>query len=168
MKEFLGGIIQLLVIYLPAMVANGVPVILKGKRPIDMGKNWFDGRRILGDGKTWEGLVAGVTAGLVVGALEWVLIDERSYILYGLVGGLGAMMGDILGSFIKRRMGIPRGEPLPIIDQLDFYFGATLLLYLVGVEMSIMIVTVLAIIIYFLHRITNHVAYRLGLKRVPW
>ena len=45
--------------------------------------------------------------------------------LIGFLLGFGALLGDALGSFIKRRMGIGRGKPAPILDQIDFLIVAT-------------------------------------------
>ena len=38
---------------LPAYVANPTAVVFGGGRPIDAGRVLRDGRRFLGDGKTW-------------------------------------------------------------------------------------------------------------------
>ena len=37
---------------------------------------------------------------------------------------LGALLGDLTGAFIKRRLGIQPGGLLPIVDQIDFVVGA--------------------------------------------
>jgi len=55
---------------LPAYMANPTAVVFGGGTPVDMGKNWKDGRRIFGDGKTFRGLIGGTIA-----ALSWVLSD---------------------------------------------------------------------------------------------
>ncbi len=39
---------------LPAYVPNNAAVLAGGGRPIDGGRTW-DGKRVLGDGKTWRG-----------------------------------------------------------------------------------------------------------------
>ncbi|RLG70583.1 MAG: CDP-2,3-bis-(O-geranylgeranyl)-sn-glycerol synthase, partial [Methanobacteriota archaeon] len=108
----------------PAYVANPVPVLLGGGTPVDLGHNFWDGKRIFGDGKTWRGLVAGITAGTIVGFVQGRLLP-------GFLLGLGAMGGDLAGSFVKRRLGVARGSPTPGVDQLDFLVGALLLVSLV-------------------------------------
>ncbi|MDX1747598.1 MAG: CDP-archaeol synthase, partial [Halobacteriales archaeon] len=50
---------------LPAYIPNNAAVLFGGGRPIDGGRTW-DGRRVLGDGKTWRGTVAGTLAGTAV------------------------------------------------------------------------------------------------------
>ena len=37
---------------IPAYVANSIPVVMGGGPPLDGGRMWKDGKRILGDGKT--------------------------------------------------------------------------------------------------------------------
>ncbi|HIH23083.1 TPA: CDP-archaeol synthase, partial [Candidatus Micrarchaeota archaeon] len=60
-------ILQLILFILPAYVANAVPVLLGGGAYLDLGKNWNDGGRIFGDGKTIRGFISGVVAGMLVG-----------------------------------------------------------------------------------------------------
>ena len=52
---------------MPAYLANTIAVLTGGKYPIDQGKTLTDGNRILGDGKTWSGLVGGTLGGVVIG-----------------------------------------------------------------------------------------------------
>ena len=166
--EAAGAILAAFKYYLPAYAANGAPVVFKGKTPIDGGRYFLDGRRILGDGKTWEGLAAGVLAGSATAAILALILGERYLAILGLIASLFALLGDIAGSFIKRRLGIERGKPAPILDQLDFYAAATLGLYLAGADLSLEAVLGLALITLALHKATNYIAYRLGLKDVPW
>lgn len=87
------SILHALWIFLPAYVANMSPVLVAKlvpgwKAPIDGGRMGKDGKRILGPGKTWRGLVGGtilggVTAGLVaVGAFHWDLMAGWDYGAY--------------------------------------------------------------------------------------
>ncbi|MDK2383642.1 MAG: CDP-archaeol synthase, partial [Candidatus Korarchaeota archaeon] len=55
---------------LPAYMANMSPVIFGGGRPLDMGKKFLDGRRILGDHKTIKGFASGILIGTLVGCLQ--------------------------------------------------------------------------------------------------
>jgi len=92
---------------------------------------------------------------------------EQFFILLSL--SLGAMLGDIVAAFFKRRMGLQRGAPLFIIDQLDFVLGAWLMSLLVAPEwfmqhFTFTIVLVVLIITPILHRVTNIIGYRMGRK----
>ena len=54
-------------IMMPAYLANTIAVITGGRFPIDQGSKLDDGNRILGDGKTWSGLIGGTIGGIIVG-----------------------------------------------------------------------------------------------------
>jgi len=60
-------IIQALWLVIPAYIANACALLVGGGTPIDFGKNWKDGRRIFGDGKTWRGLISGAFLGMTSG-----------------------------------------------------------------------------------------------------
>ena len=98
--------------------ANAAPVLaqlLLGRRgswPVDGGRCWRDGRRILGGSKTWRGLCASLagTAALSV----WWLGEART----GLLAAALAMAGDLASSFLKRRRGLRSGADAPGLDQL--------------------------------------------------
>ena len=111
---------------LPAGVANSMPVIAAHlrwlssfNRPVDLGLK-FRGRRVLGDNKTWRGLIVGIISGSVTGLLQ------GSFTI-GLLLSVGALAGDVTGSFIKRQLNIvPGGRWVPF-DQIDFMLGALLI-----------------------------------------
>ena len=167
---------------LPAYVPNNVAVLTGGGRPIDGGRTW-GGRRVLGDGKTWRGTAAGTAAGVAV-ALVLNLLEPAATGATGLglpvfpvhaavALALGAMLGDILASFLKRRTGRERGASFPGVDQLDFVVASLGLTLLVAMEWFLATFTlpVLVVVVIFtplLHVATNAGAYVLGLKGEPW
>jgi len=155
-------------LYLPAMVANAAPVFLKQGTPLDMGARFIDGKRILGDGKTFEGFAIGLFFGTYTGIVESIILQNAAFLILGLVASMGALLGDILGSFIKRRLGLRRGEPAPILDQLDFVYGASLALYVIKAPLTLEIFVVAQIVILILHIVTNRLAFMFKLKPVPW
>ena len=57
-------------IMVPAYVANAGAVPFGGGTPVDFGKCAKDGRRYLGDGKTWRGLIGGIVVGILFGLLQ--------------------------------------------------------------------------------------------------
>jgi len=147
-------IIQALWLILPAYIANGSAVLVGGGTPIDFGKKWKDGKRILGDGKTWRGLYVGaflgVTAGFglsvvaiyaadsdfaFLGLNDFAVFPVMIPIIFSLC--FGALLGDITESFFKRRIGKKRGEDWIIFDQLDFIIGALVLSFLMGGVLSL-------------------------------
>ncbi|WP_295384095.1 CDP-archaeol synthase [uncultured Thiodictyon sp.] len=100
------------------LVANGAPAVLAvlvGRtpaRPLDGGMLLRDGHPVFGPSKTWRGLVAalGITppVAMLLG-FGWGL---------GLAIALGAMAGDLIASFIKRRLGLDSGASVPLLDHL--------------------------------------------------
>lgn len=160
MTDISSLVISSFAIILPAYIANSIPLLIRGKHPIDLGKNFTDGKRLLGDGKTFEGFLGGLLIGTIVGV-------PFGYVFYTFLLATGALLGDMAGAFLKRRMGIERGKPAPLLDQLDFVAGALLLLspfYAITAEQVIFIV----IVTPPLHLFTNFMAYRLKLKTNPW
>jgi len=140
-------VVQALWLILPAYAANGCAVLVGGGLPIDFGKKWKDGRRILGDGKTWRGLFFGSLLGTIVGFSQAVAakyLTENGLNIIGLDYfegfplmipivisiGMGALLGDIVESFFKRRIGKKRGEDWVLFDQLDFIVGALCLVFI--------------------------------------
>jgi len=134
-------VIQALWLVLPAYIANASALLVGGGTPIDFGKNWRDGKRILGDGKTWRGLITGAFLGLTCGfglsvVAKYVALSDFAFLgLNDFTGfpfmipiiasiSFGALIGDIVESFFKRRIGKDRGEDWIPFDQLDFILGA--------------------------------------------
>src|SRR5687768_4272859 len=68
------SVLHALLLFLPAYVANMSPVLVAKlvpgwKAPIDGGRLGKDGKRLLGPGKTWRGLVGGTLLGAVTAAV---------------------------------------------------------------------------------------------------
>jgi CDP-2,3-bis-(O-geranylgeranyl)-sn-glycerol synthase len=184
-------ILQAFWIVIPIYVANASAVIVGGGPPIDFGKTWKDGRRILGDGKTWRGLFAGTFLGMTAGFGLTVVASSLSAGEYSFLGltnfegfplmipilfslCFGALLGDVIESFFKRRIGKDRGQDWIPFDQLDFIVGALLvsfliseLLYLVHltsdhwffVHITIWHILILLIVTPFIH-ITANVLFK--------
>ena len=174
---------------LPAYIPNPLAAVFGGGKPIDGGRILSDGRRILGDGKTYRGFLAGIICGLLVGLLQMNLVssgfavfgmtlpafgmDAASSVTVILAMSCGSLFGDMFMSFFKRRLGLKRGAPLPVIDQLDFVFGAWLFTYLISPEwfsatFSFWIVVTVLIVTPILHLVTNIIGYFIGVKKEPW
>lgn len=166
----LSSVVSFMIFILPCYIANATPVILKNifpfKTPIDFGKKFFDGMRILGDGKTYEGFISGVIVGSLIGT---ILTYFDLHTIHGsIVLSVGAMLGDCLGSFIKRRFKIPRGKALPLLDQLTFVITALALYNFLIASISLEYYVLSILITLPLHLLTNYIAYIIKLKEVPW
>ncbi len=89
-------------------------------------------------------------------------------LILGIALSLGTHAGDLLGSFVKRRMGKKSGANMPIIDQYLFLVFALLFAYPFGNAPGIFGIVFLFILTGILHKLTNVLAHRAKLKEVPW
>ena len=183
--KLLIGILGAVYFMLPAYVANLSGLAFGGGTPVDGGKEYKDGRRLIGNGVTWKGFINGTILGTIVGGILGIIGSFYGDLnvltsgvialpVYGsIIGGLtlgflmafGALLGDLVGSFTKRRMGLQSGEPAPIMDQLDFVAGA-LILSLLVVKISWEFFIIIAVLTLILHLGSNMIAYLLGIKDV--
>jgi CDP-2,3-bis-(O-geranylgeranyl)-sn-glycerol synthase len=169
-------IVEALMFIFPAYCANGTPVLAGGGTRMDFGRNFVDGKRIFGNNKTFRGFFFGWGVGFGVGLVEGLVFGFESFpVLFALLIPLGALLGDLTGAFIKRRIGIAPGGLLPIVDQVDFVVGAivfSLPLALTGWQFGVSAfwqVAVAALLITPpIHLFTNFLAYKLKLKKNPW
>lgn len=167
----------------PAYVPNNAAVLAGGGRPIDGGRS-VGGRRLLGDGKTWRGTIGGGAAGVLLAIGLNVLQSPVATLvgvdlplfqpLRGAVGlALGAMVGDVVASFLKRRTGRERGTSFPGLDQLDFVIGGLALAALFAPDWFLATFTPPRLVVVLvatpvLHVGTNALAYLAGLKNEPY
>lgn len=168
--------IQLLIFILPAYVANAAPVVFgtgASKMPIDFRIKFIDRKRLLGGGKTWPGFFVGILSGTIVAAITSQLMPfypaMDMHISVGFMLSLGTMVGDTLGSFIKRRFDIKHGKPAFLLDQLAFLLVAIAFVlpwrpeFLDWAGFAFLLIATVV-----LHSCSNVLAHRLGLKKVPW
>ncbi len=178
---------------LPAYIANGAPTIFgRGGSPIDGGRVFkYDNRRILGDGKTWRGLYSGFICGVLAGLLEALFtpqitaffqvfgitlyLDGPVAFVRSIVLSTGALLGDLIGSFVKRRIGMKRGQSAVGMDQLGFVITGFVLVWIfypwvttIPFDLFLLYIVFLIPVTFFVHVGSNIVAYLLGLKDVPW
>jgi CDP-2,3-bis-(O-geranylgeranyl)-sn-glycerol synthase len=148
----------------PAYCANAAPVIFGGGLPVDAGRLFPDGKPIFGSHKTVRGLLAGLIVGTLVGfAQQFVPFGQQSASL-GFTLSLGALVGDLMDSFMKRRLGLTPGSPVPLADQLDFILGAFLFAAAIGQSPPISWILIILVVTPPIHLLTNFVAYLLGAK----
>ena len=168
----LSEVIRLIIFILPAYFANAAPTAFRTgviETPMDFKMKFWDSRRILGEGKTWSGFFIGICIGTLSGFVleyfglwEWEI--EAAFLL-----SLGAMVGDSVGSFLKRRLRFGRGKPFYIVDQLSFLVFALAFsspFWPKALDWSGFLL--LAFVTVILHLVTNIIAYKIGLKKVPW
>ncbi len=180
-------IIDAFVLFLPAFAANPGAVITGGYGKVDFGKSLRDGRRIFGDGKTWSGFFGGSLIGVIVGVILYYVTGVPALHYFGSFGStlssalvvivpmsFGSLIGDMAGSFIKRRLGLKSGDKGFLLDQWPFALVSFLLVYAFAPAFFMAyygnIVGALAILFITppLHRAINIIGYKLNKKDVPW
>jgi CDP-2,3-bis-(O-geranylgeranyl)-sn-glycerol synthase len=182
---------RILWVLLPAYVANAAATFPRGRGPpMDFGRHLArDGERILGPSKTWSGFVVGSLFPLWVGLLQEYLIliappdlqivPAFASSLWGAVPvvlllTVGALTGDAIGSFVKRRRRVPPGGRSIVLDQLLFVIvpvGIGLVVFpavFVPTFVSVAAVLWTVALTVGLHVGFNYVGYWWGLKKVPW
>lgn len=99
-------------------IANGVPVLARAvlghrlSHPVDFGVTWPNGEPLLGHAKSYRGIVLsmlGTAAAAPFLGLGWRM---------GLLIAVLAMTGDLVSSFLKRRMKLPASSMALGLDQL--------------------------------------------------
>jgi len=110
------------------IVANAAPVLATYAMqdtfdyPLDARLMLADGQRIFGESKTIRGIVAAIVSTTVAA----VMIGHPG--LCGILVGTYAMLGDLLSSFVKRRMRRPSSSRAPVLDQLPEALLPTMIL----------------------------------------
>lgn len=124
----LKGIYWGILVLLPAMLANMIPVLLRKinflSAPIS--------EKLFGTNKTWRGFLGGVILGTL---LSFILIGVflssievwMLFIVFLLC--LGALLGDLVKSYFKRRLGVDSGASWAPWDQIDYVLGAIILTF---------------------------------------
>lgn len=174
--EYVTDFGKLVWFFFPAGVANMAPVLVKrywSGLAVPIHSGWF------GDHKTWRGIMSatifgGVMFGLqktlamYTGTNEWSYYDYELFpYLFGFCFGLGAITGDLVKSFFKRRFRIKPGAAWFPFDQIDFVLGATLVLLLfVPVQATAWFMIIGGAIGF--HFVVNQIGFRLKLKDHPW
>ncbi len=166
---------------LPVALANMAPVLVRKifpylNYPLDFYKK-SNGERILGDHKTFRGLLFGILGGMI-GALllkHWytynfilwslsiVKYDSINIYLYGFLLGFGVITGDAFGSFIKRRLGKKPGESFLPLDQIVAPLGAMIFispLYLISLRYFL----IALLISFFFHILIKWIGYLLKIE----
>ena len=177
-------LLTVLYLALPAFVANMMPVFAARlgilgsfNTPIDGGREWR-GKRLLGDNKTWRGVVAAVVGAAATAAAQYfvgvslpletvVYSSLGTALIYGAYVGVLAMLGDAIGSVIKRQLGFASGAPCIPLDQLD-YILAFIAGTFIFTHWTLAAVGVLVFFTFFANLLANALGYVIGIKNTYW
>ncbi len=147
--------------------ANTMPIVAfhifkdRFSAPIDLGRKFVDGRPIFGPHKTWRGLVASVLGTwIAAGILHVDLIN-------GMFLALWSMVGDMIASFIKRRLGLKSGARCTGIDQvIEALLPLVILKGSLGITwLDCFIITALFV---FLEIVLSPFFYKIGFRKNPY
>ncbi len=148
-------------------VANGAPILARkvlgdrASQPIDFGILCYDGRPLFGRSKTFRGLIWSLLATAVTAAVLAMGWDT------GLLTAACAMAGDLLSSFLKRRLGLPASARATGLDQIPesvlpaFVLAGKLGLTWIDVAVTTCLFFVGGIIL-------SRIMYRLHIRRRPY
>jgi hypothetical protein len=149
------------------LLANGAPLLVydllrqRWGRPVDLGRHWRDGRRILGDSCTFRGWAASLIATPAAALLLGLPATD------GLTIAALAMLGDALSSFAKRRLGLASGSMALGLDQIP-----ESLLPLLGVrrQYHLDIADIAALVAAFvvLELVLSWILYQFKLRKHPY
>jgi len=166
---------------LPAYFANMAPVMIRKinlfSYPVDFNKR-LGNKPVFGKNKTFRGLVFGIAFAVVVAYIQHSFYDAnffrgvsffdyKNWLLFGFLMGSGALIGDLVKSFFKRRLGIKPGERFIPFDQTDFVIGSLLLIMPVF-SLTLGIFAASLLLSFVLHIITNHLAFYLKVRNEKW
>jgi CDP-2,3-bis-(O-geranylgeranyl)-sn-glycerol synthase len=141
-------IISCIYFFLPAYLGNMVPPLARKAGifkflagPLDFGKMFLK-EPFLGSHKTWRGTILYMITGVAVVYLQYFLyqytgiraisiIDysQINLLLFGVLFSGGAVFGDVLFAFFKRRLKLQPGARFVPFDQINYVIGAFLFLH---------------------------------------
>ncbi len=159
--------IELLHLLLLIIIANGAPILIRlllnngFKLAVDFGQKLPDNKRIFGPSKTWRGIFAALLATTVAAWLLGYSADT------GLLVAFYAVVGDLLSSFIKRRLAMPASSMAPLLDQVPESLLPAFMMKQVF-NLDIFSVMLLVLIFIITELILSNIFYKWGLRRRPY
>jgi CDP-2,3-bis-(O-geranylgeranyl)-sn-glycerol synthase len=160
----LGLISQLLVLL---TVANGAPVVIKSifggtaAWPIDFDCRVQNGQPLLGESKTIRGVVSAIIC--TGGSAPLIGLDWR----IGALTAAGAMAGDLLSSFIKRRLAMRPSSMALGLDQIpEAFFGA--FAARAAVQIGLADIIIITLVFFCGQIIVSRGAHAIGLRDEPY
>lgn len=172
--------------FLPAGLANATPVFAKRVSflkkldyPIDFYKT-YKGIRIFGDHKTMRGLITGIIVAILTAGIQMAIYNNSpelrnalgfdfssiNFFVYGFLAGFGALIGDAIKSFFKRRVNIKPGATWFPFDQIDYIIGGIVFLIPL-IRLSFLDYLATFIVWFAMHLISTYIGFLLKLKDKP-
>lgn len=172
-------ILQVIYFLVPVAFANMAPVLVRKHFP-SLAKPLDFGTGILGPHKTFRGLLFGIIGGILGVLLQYILFmnyavqtfslvnyEKINLFLFGFLIGVGVIVGDAVGSFIKRRLKMKPGASFVPLDQIVAPLGAMLfILPLYRVSLKILLLALIVSIVF--HILIKHIGYFLKIENKKW
>ena len=149
------------------LLANGTPVVAKrvlAKRmayPLDGGKLFFDGRPWFGSSKTIRGIVLSI----VFTSFGAVIIGYS--LMTGAIFASASLVGDLVSSFIKRRIGLPSSSKAVGLDQIPESLLPILVCWQ-ALELDLVTAAVVMVIFLFGELLLSRILFRLHIRDRPY
>lgn len=153
-------------LYVMLVLANGTPVVAarplkhRWSAPVDGGRLWGDGRPVFGHSKTWRGVASGALA-----CALFSVVTGLGFVFGALFGLLG-LAGDLLSSFIKRRLGLASSSRALGLDQVPEAL-LPMLLAMWWLPVSPWVVVIVVVLFTLSNILASPVLCRLGIRRQP-
>jgi hypothetical protein len=147
-----------IVLNLLYVIKRYVPGASRFDRPLDF-KIIYKKNRLIGDSIT----IAGLAVSLLFGLILYILIKNIVWSIIPII----VFMGDLLGSFIKRRISKKRGEFVLFVDHGNYMIllGA---IFMLLHYIDIFFAFTALLLTYMLHPLACIIAYRLNLRENPY
>lgn len=167
-------ILQIVWFFLPAYAANMTASVFRIKflqKPIS--------EKLFGSHKTYSGFVVGVFFAILISFLQGIFYQfkffqeisifdySENFLPIGFLLGFGALFGDTVKSFFKRRAGILPGERWIPFDQIDYTCGAIFLSFFLW-QPSFSFILVSIIFNLLTHILFNYLGFWLGIRKNKW
>ncbi len=159
--------IEFLSLLLLIIIANGVPILIRRllnnhfNLAIDFGQCLTDNHRLFGPSKTWRGFLASLFATTISAGVLGLSAET------GMLVATYAIAGDLVSSFIKRRLAMAPSSMAPLLDQLpESLLPAVMLKEVFHLDMSAVILLVLIFVI--IDFLLSHILYRYGVRKKPY
>lgn len=181
-------ILSCIYFFVPAYIANAIPPLANTFKILDYLNKPIDGGReirgvpVLGDHKTWRGVVCEIIACTLLTQLFISINNYYNLAIYnnigldihsingwllGLLLSIGIIFGDIFFAFVKRRLKLRPGTAFVPFDQTNYVIGAFVFLQ-PFLNLSCKFWIILFLLTFLIHIVCNRIGYNLGLHKAKW
>ena len=149
------------------IIANGAPVLARNilkshfETALDFNRIHFNGQPVFGPTKTWRGIITAIIITVPFALLLGFTIE------LGLMLAALAMLGDLLGSFIKRRLKLAPSSRALGLDQIPeslLPMLACQALLDLGWQSTVMVV----FLFFIMELLLSRLLYQLHIRKHPY